>query len=102
MTVLWAPEKGLTSKVGDEWVDSICDDSYVAIQLGLALELASNGLCHGSVHKVDLDANLERFSLASFFGPNKDKPLINCKTGEVIVSKYRELVKSHVAKTYED
>lgn len=101
-TALWAPESGLYSYVDNNWHQASHNEEYIAIQIGDALSMMTNGLCSSLAHKVAIEPNRERFSLASFFGPNTQSPLINYMTGEVIDDKFSTAIENHLKKTYDD
>jgi isopenicillin N synthase-like dioxygenase len=101
MTALWAPEAGLYSNINGRWVTAECDESHIAIQIGQALEVASDKQCQALEHRVELEPNRERFSLASFYGPDRDAPLKNYRTDEIVAEKFGDFVTQYLQETYQ-
>ncbi len=100
ITALWAPEPGLETRVGEKWGNALCDEDYIALQLGRAVQLATNNQCTALEHRVSLVPNKERFSIASFYVPNKELSFTNYCTGEVIFDNFGGFITQELQKTY--
>ena len=100
-TALWAPEAVLEANFAEGWQPVGAHPHHVAINLGEALELATGNQLNAIEHRVALDSERERFSLASFYGPNNNLVFTDYTNGKIINPRYGEYVAEHIAKVYE-
>lgn len=100
LTALWAPEAGLEVKLADGWQAIGAEPNHLALNLGQALELATGKQCNPIEHRVSLQSKQERFSLASFFGPNRNLVFTDYSTGEIINPQYGNYVDAEIAAVY--
>lgn len=100
LTVLWAPHPGVEARLNNNWQKISTLENYIGIQFGKAIRLMTDGHCHALEHRVIMDDNKERFSLASFMGPPADLPLQNYLTHNIIEQRYGDWVKKDIKKAY--
>tara|TARA_R110000868_G_scaffold8205_3_gene42554 strand:- start:144922 stop:145698 length:777 start_codon:yes stop_codon:yes gene_type:complete len=101
LTALWAQQPGFEAKIEGQWQPITIDPGYIAVQVGKSLEIMTNGAYKALEHRVMLESETERLSMASFFTQQFDKPLVNYVTDKVIHGDYRKFLSGDVKKTHE-
>lgn len=101
VTILWAPEAGLEAYINNQWEQITCPPGYAIAQIGDGLKLLSNEKLQPLRHRVRVNKNTKRNSVASFFGLNHTRPFYNLITDELIANNFGEYINAHIKQTYD-
>jgi isopenicillin N synthase-like dioxygenase len=100
LTALWAPQPGLEALVNDKWIPTQTPPGHVIVQIGDGLANWVDHQLKPLVHRVIVEPNTPRTSIASFSTLDNEAPYNSLITGNTITPTFQDYIKTHLQKTY--
>jgi len=100
LTVLWAPAPGLEAFVNDEWIATQTPPGHVILQIGDGLAEWTDHNVKPLLHRVIVEPNKPRTSIASFCTLDNEAPFNNLMTDKEISPTNLDYIKAHLQQTY--